>query len=378
MSFLLFLIGLFGLGYTILILNFLFKLPSKVKLKKTDDFENKTVIVLIPFRNEAENLKDLLDSLIQQTYSRKFFKVYFINDHSTDKSKEIIENFAFQNGELHIEIIDLEEGIQGKKAALQTAYQLVDAEILLSTDADCLLPKEWIEISVNAFGEEDVQMLCGGVKIQSGNSWIEQFQSVELMSLIGSGAASIQMKQPIMSNGANLAFRKTVLKEIDFSKLNNNTASGDDVFLMQEIFRKKGPNAIRFEYQPKHWVQTKAMAGFEQLVQQRIRWTSKSKSYKNPFQIFVSLLVLLSNLSIPILFIWSLFSLKITTSLLLYWLIKMIIDYVFIRKVAHISNQSFTFPMYMNTAIIYPFFISYIAIIGQFAGFKWKDRNYNQ
>lgn len=376
MSFLLFLIGLLGLGYIILILIFFFKLPPKSIEKKNAKTEQKSVSVIIPFRNEAENLKLLFDTLVKQTYSRELIKIYFINDHSTDNSKEILENLAFQNGEFNIEIIDLEEERKGKKAALQKAYQFVNSEIILSTDADCLLPEQWINISVQAFEEEDVQMLCGGIKIQSGKSWLEQFQSVELMSLMGSGAASIQINQPIMSNGANLAFRKSVLQEIDFSKIKTDKASGDDVFLMIEIFRKMGSHAIRFEFDPAHWVYTKAMVTFEQLVQQRIRWTSKTKNYNNPFQIFVSLIVLLSNLGIPVLFIWSLFSLKITTSLLIYWLIKLIIDFIFIKKVAEISNQPFTFPMYMNTAIIYPFFISYIAIIGQFANFNWKGRNY--
>jgi len=378
MSFLLFLIFLFGLGYLILILSFFIKLPSHFEKQESKHLEKKSVSILIPFRNEETNINFLLDSLIDQSYPRELFTIYFINDHSTDKSKDILENFAFQNGELNIEILDLEEGKSGKKAALQKAYQIVNSDIILSTDADCELSEKWIEISVQAFENDEILMICGGVKINSGKSWLEQFQSVELMSLIGSGAAAIKMGNPIMSNGANLAFRKSVLNEISFSNLKTQTASGDDVFLIMAVFRKFGSQAIRFEYNPNHWVRTKAMSTFEELVQQRIRWTSKSKSYKNPFQILVSLLVLLSNFSIPVLFLWSLFSLKITISFVIYWLIKMLIDFIFIRKTAQISHQKFSFPMYMNTAILYPFFISYIAIIGQFADFKWKDRNYSQ
>lgn len=378
MSFLLFLIYLFGLGYVILILSFYFKLPLKAIENKTDPIDKRSVSVIIPFRNESENIKFLLESLVEQTYPRDLFTIYFINDHSTDNGKIIIENFAIHNGELNIEILDLEEGKKGKKAALQKAYQKVHSDIILSTDADCILPLNWIKTSVKAFEDREIQMLCGGVKLQNGNTWIEQFQAVELMSLIGSSAAGIQAEQAIMSNGANLAFRRSILEEIDFSQLKTQTASGDDVFLLMEIQKKFGPKSISFEFNPNHWVISRPMTSFEELVQQRIRWTSKSKKYQNPFQIFVSLIVFLSNLGIPILFIWSLFSLKITFYLILYWLLKMVIDYVFIKKVAEISNQSFTFSMFMNTAIIYPFFISYIAIIGQFADFKWKDRKYTQ
>lgn len=378
MSFLLFLISLFVLFYLILILIFFNKLPSNIEKPETEHLEKKSVSILVPFRNEAANIKILLESLIDQSYPRELFTIFFIDDHSNDKSKEILENFTFQNGELNIELLELEEGKSGKKAALQKAYQMVNSEIILSTDADCELPKNWISISVEAFKDPKLQMLCGGVKIRSGKSWLKQFQSVELMSLIGSGAAAIKMGKPIMSNGANLAIRSSILNEISFSNLNTQTASGDDVFLMMEVLRKFGSQAIRFEYNPNHWVRTKALSTFEELVQQRIRWTSKSKSYKNPFQIFVSLLVLLSNVSVPVLFIWSLFSLEIIIPFIIFWLIKMIIDFVFIRKIAYLSNQIFSLPMYINTALLYPFFISYIAIIGQFADFKWKDRNYHQ
>lgn len=375
MNSLLFIIWLVGFSYFFLILKFLLVLPKNL-LEKEERKHKKSISVIIPVRNEALHLKPFLESIIQQSYPRDFFKIYFINDHSTDNTKEILENFSFENQELNIEIIDLKE-TKGKKAALQKAYQLATSELILTTDADCILPGNWIEIANRAFDNEEVQMLCGGVKIPSGKSWLEQFQSVELMSLAGSGAAGITLKKPFMSNGANLAYRRTVLKNIDFSQMKPQTPSGDDVFLLMEVLKKFGPKAIQFEFHPSHWVETKALSTFEQLVQQRIRWTSKSKNYTQPFQIFVSMLVLLSNLGIPILFLWSLFSLDITMSFLFYWFMKMMIDFVFIKKIAHISRQTFTFPMYMNTAIIYPFFISYIAIIGQFAGFSWKERKYS-
>jgi cellulose synthase/poly-beta-1,6-N-acetylglucosamine synthase-like glycosyltransferase len=336
----------------------------------------KTASVIIAFRNEENNLGDLLDSINDQTYPRELIKYIFINDHSSDNSLKILEQFAFENGNLNIKILHLGQLETGKKTALQKAYQIVDTEIILSTDADCILPNKWIELSIKAFDEEGVQLVCGGVKTNTGENWLEQFQYVDLMSLIGSGAAAIEMGKPIMSNGANIAFRNQLVKELNFSILKQETPSGDDVFLLLEVLKKYGAQAIRFQLDAQHWVKTKTQQTFEQLVQQRIRWTSKSKIYSNPFLIFVSLLILLSNLSIPFLFLWSLFSLNILPSLILFWLLKMIIDYFFIRKVALLSNQPFGLTEYFNTALIYPFFISYIAIIGQFASFSWKDRVY--
>lgn len=376
MSFMLFLIWLIGLGYFILIISFYRKLSRSTLSPKSKVSATKKIAVIVAFRNEENHLGALLDSILDQTYPKELVKYIFINDHSKDDGVKILEQFAFENGNIHMEIHHLEENKTGKKAALQRAYQMVDTEIILSTDADCILPERWIELSIKAFEEEGVQMLCGGVKSTAGDNWLEQFQSVELMSLIGSGAAAIEMGTPIMSNGANLAFRSQLLKELNFSSLKSESPSGDDVFLMMEVLRKFGARAIRFQLDAHHWVNTVNLETFEQLVQQRIRWTSKSKSYSNPFLIFVSLLVLLHNFSIPVLFFWSLFSFKILPSLFLYWLVKILIDYFFIKKVSVISEQKFELSAYLNTAIIYPFFISYIAIIGQFTSFKWKGRAY--
>lgn len=375
MSLLLFIIWFLGCVYFFLIYTFYRNLPT-YKITNYETKNNVNVSVIIPFRNEEENLPNLLESLQNQNYLRNKTSIIFIDDHSDDKGKEIIENFVFQNAELNIEILDLEEGRTGKKAALRKAYQHISADIILTTDADCKMHKDWISLTVMAFEEKEVQLLCGGVKMESGSSWINHFQSVELMSLIGSGAAAIQLGNPIMSNGANLAFRKSVLNEINYSNLKPNSASGDDVFLLMEVFRVMGAKAIGFLSHPQHWVTTQPLRHFEYLVQQRIRWTSKTKTYKNPFQVFVSLVVFLSNLAIPVLFLWSLFSLQIVAAFIFYWFLKILIDYMFLKKVATISAQKFDFQKYMNTAIIYPFFISYIAIIGQFTDFKWKGRNY--
>jgi len=376
MSLLLFIIWIVGFGYIFLIFTFYRKLPSNNLVSNNENKNNLSISVIIPFRNEEENLPALLESLKSQNYPKSKTSFLFVNDHSDDKGKEVIENFIFQNGDLYIEVLELGERVTGKKAALRKAYQYINSDIILSTDADCKMHEDWISLSAKAFEKEEVQMLCGGVKIETRSSWIKQFQSVELMSLIGSGAAAIQLGNPIMSNGANLAFRRSVLNEIDYSNLKPHSASGDDVFLLMEIFKLLGPKAISFQFHPNHWVNTKPMNHFDDLVQQRIRWTSKSKTYKNPYQVFVSLIVFLSNLTVPVLFVWSLFSLQIVSALVFYWLLKILIDYLFLKKVAEISEQKFDFQKYLNTAIIYPFFISYIAIIGQFADFNWKGRNY--
>ena len=64
----------------------------------------------------------------------------------------------------------------------------------------------------------------------------QQLQSLEFLSLIGSGAAAIARGKSIFCNGANLAYRKSIFLELN--AFDNNTVSGDDVFLMHHIKQK--------------------------------------------------------------------------------------------------------------------------------------------
>ena len=64
-------------------------------IKKKGDLPKFTIIV--PVRNEAKNILELLESLEKQTYPKLYFEVIIANDSSNDNTVEIIENFKKNN-----------------------------------------------------------------------------------------------------------------------------------------------------------------------------------------------------------------------------------------------------------------------------------------
>ena len=97
-----------------------------------------SLTVIVPARNEAENIGTTLETLIAQQY--KSLRVLAIDDRSTDGTKQIIDEFAArypeQIGAIHIDY--LPEGWLGKTFALEVGTRNSSSEYLLFTDGDVL------------------------------------------------------------------------------------------------------------------------------------------------------------------------------------------------------------------------------------------------
>ena len=104
-------------------------LPSRTDLPR--------VTVLIPLRNEEQHLPGLFENLNQQNAASDSFEVIFINDHSTDKSKEVYLQHQSTLQFAH-QWIDLPESLQGKKAASTLGIEKAKFDIILTTDADAI------------------------------------------------------------------------------------------------------------------------------------------------------------------------------------------------------------------------------------------------
>jgi glycosyltransferase involved in cell wall biosynthesis len=91
------------------------------------------VCVIVPARNEEENLATCLDSLVSQTGVA--FEIIVVDDHSTDRTREIALSFANRGVRL-IEAPELPHGWTGKNNAVTAGARAAQGEWLLFTDAD--------------------------------------------------------------------------------------------------------------------------------------------------------------------------------------------------------------------------------------------------
>ena len=363
--------------YVLFILRFYWSW-TQLKVIELTTTQAQKISMVIAIRNEEEQLTDLFKSIQDLDYPKSHYEVILVNDHSDDSSLLLMEQFKSSDPELNISIITLSEKEIGKKAALKNAFTKTKYDIIQCTDGDCILPQYWLQHCAQAFKNPKTKLISGGIKLIHDLSFFQRIQSLELLSLIASGGAAIGMQKPIMSNGANMAFRKEILEINNEDVLQSHLASGDDVFLLQEVKKVYGAEAISFIKDQNYWVQTKAEPKVSEWINQRLRWVSKSAGYKDQFLVFTSLLVFLVNLVLVILFIGSFFYFQLVNTLLYLFILKGITDYIFLKQSASDSSQKHLVKWFIPLNFIYPFFISYTAIAGQFKGFTWKNRVYKK
>jgi len=323
------------------------------------------ISVIIPFRDECENLPSLLEKIAQQTHT--CFELILVNDHSTDNSLQVVE--SFHNFLPNMQLIQA-VGF-GKKNALKEGIAQAKGELIVCTDADCVPTENWLKAIAQYQSKEACDMLICPVRMSQGETFFSKLQALEFASLIASGAGAAAAGMPIMCNGANMAFTPNAWSE-SVADLNEKEASGDDMFLLMSV--KKRGGKIRFVKSKDAMVETIPCATFSEFFNQRKRWASKSKSYTDWQVLGVGLLVLLLCVVIMGCGIGGFFDFHWWKIMVLIWLIKTIADSWLLVKTADFFDTKQVLKQIPILSFIYPFYVCFSAIGGLLGSFSWKGR----
>ena len=372
----LFLVILVGIIYFLLILGFYLGVKKILEFRTDNPLFQTNFSILIPFRDEATNLPILLDSIAQLDYPNNQFEIVFVNDDSSDNSVQLVQSFAEEHLNLNIKILENQRhSISPKKDAITTAIKQSKFDWILTTDADCVLPKKWLQTYDAYISENNPKFIAGLVSFQNKKGFLYQFQQLDWMSLVGVTIGSFGWQKPLLCSGANLGYCKQAFIKVDGFKGNNQIASGDDVFLLQKM-QKAFPTQVSFLNSKEALVQTKSESTWQALYQQRIRWAAKTSKIPNPFITFTGILVVLTNLLLLSLLLAIPFIKNAGFSLVLFVIIKLLIDRLLVVKVASILNQKINFLSWFMGSLFYPFFSVSVAFISLFSSYKWKGRRF--
>jgi cellulose synthase/poly-beta-1,6-N-acetylglucosamine synthase-like glycosyltransferase len=343
----------------------------KVFTASTRNFSTR-ISVVVAFRNEEQYIENLLNSLMEQTLPEKLWEIVLVNDHSTDKSQEIIKEFI--NRKPKIKITLLNASGHGKKQSLLEGVQFASGDLIVCTDADCTAGKNWLTYVVSFYEQEHPLLIFGAVVYDEEKGFFQKFFSFEFMSLVASGAGSGAFGLPFMGNGANLAFERDAFLEAGAEAQKQEYASGDDVFLIQYLTRKYGSHTIRFLKNRASIIRTQAPETFKTFMKQRIRWGSKAKAYDQPWPILVAFVVFTFNFLLALCFLLGLFIPWVLSIFLLFVLLKLFIDLPLLEAFGEFSNKGKLLKYMLPFEIIYPFYIPVAALKGLFFSYEWKGR----
>ncbi|MCF6181630.1 glycosyltransferase [Lutibacter sp.] len=362
-SFYIILIGAFILGFSKLPDFNLSNLSPKIKFT-----------IIVPFRNETNHLPVLLHSLSNQTYPPNFFEIILVNDDSSDDFKSIIDIFKKENSALNIQVINnIRVSNSPKKDALNTAINKAQFNWIITTDADCKAPNNWLTAFNEFIQKNDTIFIAAPVLFERQNSFLFHFQNLNFTSLIGTTIGSFGIKRPLMCNGANLCYNKAAFLKVKGFEGNTKIASGDDVFLLEKMIIHF-PNKVHYLKSNASLVLTKTLTNWSDFIHQQIRWTSKATSYKNTFSKLVGIIVLFENLLLVLVLISAIFKPTLWYLFFFIFIFKLLIDSFLILKTTLYFKNKLSISHLIISSLFYPFFIIFIGIISLFKTYKWKGR----
>jgi len=335
---------------------------------------HQSITIIIPARDEEQNIGACLQSIVNQDYPAELVQVIVIDDHSTDRTAEIVTSFNNPN----IQLIALNDHIDQtinsyKKKAIETGIAHATGDWILTTDADCTAGKQWLSTLMSFQQQTNAALIAAPVKLDTRNNLLHIFQSLDFITLQGITAASVARKFHSMCNGANLLYSKQAFLDVKGFEGIDHLASGDDMLLMHKI-AKQFPKQIEYIKSKEAIVTSKPANTWNNFWQQRIRWASKADKYDDRRIFRVLLLVYLVNFLILTLFILSLFNLDLLLVVVLMIFSKAILEYPFVNTVASFFGEKRLmkfFPLLQPLHILYTVIAGWL---GKFGKYRWKGR----
>jgi cellulose synthase/poly-beta-1,6-N-acetylglucosamine synthase-like glycosyltransferase len=330
----------------------------------------KNVSIIVPVRDEEHNIRKLLNNLLKLDYPSELLEIIIVDDHSVDDTPDIVRKYAAGFSNIHY--YKMPEDDFGKKAAIREGVRIARNPVILTTDADCIAPPQWVSLMVDCFNATGADLIAGPVLMEGGKGFFSLFQELEFLSLQAATAGSIATGDPIMCSSANLGFKKDAYSEKN-DPANEKIVSGDDVFLLFSIHRSMQRKII-FLKSPDAAVTTGVHTRLSRFLEQRKRWASKVQFYKAEASLFTALLVFLIHIYAVACLVAGFFFPQLIAVSAFIILFKSILDFPFLYSVAVYYGKRRLLLCFPLIQAAYFVFVSYTAISSLGGTIKWKGR----
>jgi cellulose synthase/poly-beta-1,6-N-acetylglucosamine synthase-like glycosyltransferase len=343
----------------------------KTPLINTTNFTTK-VTVLIAARNEAERIHYTIEDILAQDYPKHLTEIIIVDDHSTDRTAEIISTYADQ-GVILLQLNEAQPLNSYKKKAIAKAIGISTGELMVTTDADCRMGSKWLSSIVGFYETEQPVMISSPVSYFEETSLFERMQTLEFSYLIGIGAAFIGHNRASTCNGANFAYRKDVYNEVGGFSGIDDLASGDDELLLQKV-AVRYQDRIGFLKLREAIVYTHAKHTLKEFLQQRRRWASKSTKYKDKKVVALAVSIWLFNVSIVINAFLGFYDVRFFQLFLIQFLLKTIFEVAFLLPINSFLKRVGLVVLLPLLSPLHSVYFVYVGLIGNTKKYMWKGR----
>lgn len=351
--------------YFILLVTFDF--GSARKFPKLKETELPSASVIVAARNEEDVILQCLNSLNDLIYPDNKLEIIIVDDNSTDTTYSAVENYIQGKERFKlVKAVESKTGLKGKANAISTGINAASGEIILTTDADCSVHKDWA-MTMASYFTGNTGLVCGYTK-QAENTFFSAMQSYDFIYLLKVAAGTMNLNKPLSCIGNNMSYRKDIYNSIGGYEALPFSVTED--FSLLNAFNKLGKYKIIYPMDEKALIVSKPCSNIRELIRQKKRWgIGGLDSDIAGFAVMASaflmhLMIILSP------FLFSIYSAAII-------LIKFLIDWNFLRsafKKLNIKFDVIKFTVFEIYFILYVFLLPIIIITNP--KIKWKDRVY--
>ena len=235
----------------------------------TDEAPRRFVSVILTVRNEENPIRACLESLKHQDWPRDKYEVVIVDDHSTDKTPEIIKAFSDSLENFHS--YPLRGGSPGRKKALAFGIEKARGEIIMQIDADCVAGSRWIsELSSRLHGGDSI---VGGAYLVGESTRItETMQALEFLYMFSIGKSLARTFRTCSLFGGNMAFsKKAYVQAGGYQKMSSGALLD---YRLVRAFHKHRCGEARLIFHADTAVFTRPMRSLKDNIRQKKRWTS--------------------------------------------------------------------------------------------------------
>jgi glycosyltransferase involved in cell wall biosynthesis len=322
-----------------------------------------TITVIIPFRNEADRITGLINSILASSQHVK--QTIFINDHSTDNSSEIIQASL---ADLPILILDLPVELTGKKQAIKFGINRASTSFILTLDADVSFHKHYFE-ALTQLKPADFYILP--VTMKPIRFW-QYFLEFDLILLQALNAGVSGWFRPIVASGANLLFSKSCYDTCSRLDLHEHISSGDDIYLLRDF--REAKKRIFLSTDLAVQVETEAPPSLREFLHQRLRWIAKSGNVNDVLANSIAISQGIISMVFFGLLIYFFISCNYSLLAVLF-VAKYLLDIIFFAPSFTRNRRTYSLFFLPFYQLFFPFYYLLLLLLLPFFSPKWKGRN---
>jgi cellulose synthase/poly-beta-1,6-N-acetylglucosamine synthase-like glycosyltransferase len=327
-----------------------------------------SISIVVAARNEENNILSCVESLAKLIYPENKIEIIIVDDASTDGTRSIINDFVKSKPEFKTLRLDENQSgkLKGKVKAMAAGIKISSGEIILTTDADCIVNPLWAKTIASYY--------VGNVGVVNGftsQTVIDSFsgiQAIDFIYLLFIASGTINLGKPVSCIGNNMSFRKKTYEET--GGFENLPFSVTEDFLLLNSIHKLKKFAVIYPLNKDSLVISKPAANFRELFSQKKRWAVGGIDTP-PLGIVLMLWAFLTNLFLLITPFY------FSAAWLYLAIFKIAIDFFVLLPIHQrlgLQKNLKYFPVFQIYYIIYVIVLPFVVLFSKKV--KWKDRVY--